>query len=59
MAVRAKVDLQIRGLPAALRQRITSDEWLSEIAKYPPAPGLRPGDGTKVIRAMRDVLDRA
>ena len=86
MAGSEKVDLQIRGMSAGLRQRIrekaadrgmsmskyvieilednvdrsdTFGEWLDEVAKYPPPPNYTPGDATKMIRAMRDAVDRA
>jgi len=86
MAVREKVDLQIRGVPLKLQRRIreraarkglsmsryviqildenvdrpgTLGEWLEEIAKDPPRTDLRPGEPTKMIRAMRDAIDRA
>lgn len=37
----------------------TFGEWLDEVAKYPPPPNYTPGDATKMIRAMRDAVDRA
>jgi hypothetical protein len=37
----------------------TFGEWLDEIAKDPPVPGYEPGQGTAIIRAMRDAIDRA
>jgi len=36
----------------------TFGEWLDEIAKYPPVPGYEPGQGTAIIREMRDAIDR-
>jgi hypothetical protein len=37
----------------------TINDWLDEVMSLPPVPGYKPGDGTKVIRAMRDAIDRA
>ena len=34
-------------------------EWLDEIAKYPSPPNYKPGDATKMIRAMRDAIESA
>ncbi|HUG06943.1 MAG TPA: hypothetical protein VMQ78_10390 [Candidatus Limnocylindria bacterium] len=33
-------------------------EWLDEVMSLPPVPGYKPGEATKVIRAMRDAIDR-
>jgi hypothetical protein len=35
------------------------NEWLDLVMSYPPVPGLKPGEATAVIRAMRDAIDRA
>ena len=34
------------------------NEWLDLVMSLPPIPGYRPGEATKVIRAMRDAIDR-
>jgi plasmid stability protein len=34
------------------------NEWLDLVMSYPPVPGLKPGEATAVIRAMRDAIDR-
>jgi hypothetical protein len=34
------------------------DEWLDLVMSLPPVPGYKPGEATKVIRAMRDAIDR-
>lgn len=34
------------------------DEWLDEVMSLPPVPGYKLGEATKVIRAMRDAIDR-
>ena len=34
------------------------NEWLDLVMSYPPVPGYKPGEATKVIRAMRDAIDR-
>lgn len=34
------------------------NEWLAEVMSLPPVPGYKPGEATKVIRAMRDAIDR-
>jgi len=85
MASKAKVDLQIRGVPVSLQRRIrrkaalkgmsmskyvieilednvddpdSMNEWLDEVMSLPPVPGYKPGEATKLIRAMRDAIDR-
>jgi hypothetical protein len=85
MASKAKVDLQIRGVPVSLQRRIrrkaalkgmsmskyvieilednvddpdSINEWLDEVMSLPPVPGYKPGEATKLIRAMRDAIDR-
>lgn len=37
----------------------TLGEWLDEIAKYSPQAAVKPGEATKMIRRMRDAIDRA
>ena len=34
------------------------NEWLDLVMSLPPVPGYKPGEATKVIRAMRDAIDR-
>jgi hypothetical protein len=34
------------------------NEWLDEVMSLPPVPGYKPGEATRVIRAMRDAIDR-
>ena len=34
------------------------NEWLDLVMSHPPVPGLKPGEATAVIRAMRDAIDR-
>lgn len=34
------------------------NEWLDLVMSYPPVPGLKAGEATAVIRAMRDAIDR-
>lgn len=34
------------------------NEWLDLVMSFPPVPGYKPGEATKVIRAMRDAIDR-
>lgn len=34
------------------------NEWLDEVISLPPVPGYKPGEATKLIRAMRDAIDR-
>jgi hypothetical protein len=34
------------------------NEWLDEVMSLPPVPGFKPGEATRVIRAMRDAMDR-
>jgi plasmid stability protein len=34
------------------------NEWLDLVMSYPPVPGLKPGEATAVIRAMRDAIDQ-
>jgi hypothetical protein len=34
------------------------NEWLDEVMSLPPVAGYKPGDATKIIRAMRDAIDR-
>ena len=34
------------------------NEWLDMVMSLPPVPGYKPGEATKVIRAMRDAIDR-
>jgi plasmid stability protein len=34
------------------------NEWLDEVMSLPPVPGYKPGEATKMIRAMRDAIDR-
>ena len=34
------------------------NEWLDEVMSLPPVPGYKPGEATKLIRAMRDAIDR-
>jgi hypothetical protein len=34
------------------------NEWLDLVMSLPPVPGYKPGQATKVIREMRDAIDR-
>ena len=34
------------------------NDWLDEVLSLPPVPGYQPGEATKVIREMRDAIDR-
>lgn len=34
------------------------NDWLDEVMSLPPVPGYKAGEATKVIRAMRDAIDR-
>ncbi len=34
------------------------NEWLDLVMSYAPVPGYKPGAATKVIRAMRDAIER-
>jgi len=34
------------------------NEWLDMVMSLPPVPGYKPGEATKVIRAMRDAIGR-
>ena len=34
------------------------NEWLDLVMSLPPVPGYKPGEATRVIRAMRDAIDR-
>lgn len=34
------------------------NDWLDEVMSLPPVPGYKPGEATRMIRAMRDAIDR-
>ncbi len=34
------------------------NSWLDMVMSLPPVPGYKPGEATRVIRAMRDAIDR-
>jgi hypothetical protein len=34
------------------------NDWLDLVMSLPPVPGYKPGQATKVIREMRDAIDR-
>jgi hypothetical protein len=40
------------------QQLLTMDEWLDEVAKLPPVPGVAPGEGARLIREGRRERNR-
>ena len=81
VARRQAYDVQIRGVPAELRERLkrraaskgvsmsryvikvladdierpTLEEWLEEVRKLPPVPGV---SGAAIVRELRDELEQ-